>query len=252
MTGRRCVSSVEHSASSISSGTHRPSSALPYAAVWDPPRERSSPGTREPNIHDLHAGGATHGRGVKRPPCPRPPTKRHAGTQDAAFLLRTTGRLPAMADAQPTQGHPASPGPPHCGGPTKRHGPRRETRGIPDAAVRTKICARRQTCLPTGPAEARQSVGASLGAGGCLKSACPSTTAASPSNAQPRLAACLAAAVIEIGDHLPESADRASASGLGTSIPLDPQRNPTISVNSLPSTVAPATAIDIRASSGKL
>ncbi len=47
-----------------------------------------------PNIHDLHAGGGTHGRGMKRLPCPRPTTKRYAGTQDAAFLLRTTGSCP--------------------------------------------------------------------------------------------------------------------------------------------------------------
>jgi hypothetical protein len=39
------------------------------------------------NIPSLHAGGAAHGRGVKRPPCPRPPDNDARGRRMLRFFL---------------------------------------------------------------------------------------------------------------------------------------------------------------------
>ena len=100
MTGRRCVSSVEHSALVHSPDDLR-TGLTGRAQLFRMPAHGPAKGEgclrgSWPNIHDLHAGGATHGRGMKRLPCPRPTTKRHAGTQDAAFLFE----LPVAAERQ--------------------------------------------------------------------------------------------------------------------------------------------------------
>jgi len=42
------------------------------------------------NIHDLHAGGASHGRGMKRLPCPRP-TRTTRGDAGCCVSSWTTG-----------------------------------------------------------------------------------------------------------------------------------------------------------------
>ena len=54
--------------------------ALPYAAARDRQGREHSRDCGW-TARSLHAGGAAHGRGVKRPPCPRPPTSTDAGTR---------------------------------------------------------------------------------------------------------------------------------------------------------------------------
>ena len=79
------------------------------------------PGTGEENIPSLHAGGAANGRGVKRPPCPRPPDNDARGRRVLRFfelpVAASTGGCPIHA------GPSCVPGPPY-GAPPDPHGPR--------------------------------------------------------------------------------------------------------------------------------
>ena len=80
------------------------------------PREGSVQGPG-PNIPGLHAGGASHGRGVKHRLVRGRRQERCAGTQGAAFLLSTGS---AGQPACPIHAGPSCvPGPPHGRPPTR-------------------------------------------------------------------------------------------------------------------------------------
>ncbi len=110
---RRCASSVEHSASCRGDHllkAHGPSSAPRMPATRAGQVGEDVQGSW-PNIHDLHAGGDTYGRGVKRSPCPRPTARRCAGTRGNR-ASRPLPADPGNRRGQSTRGIPASPGPP--------------------------------------------------------------------------------------------------------------------------------------------
>jgi hypothetical protein len=81
-------------------------SAPAYAAHTVTAKWEGYRGTAGLNARSLHAGGATHGRGVKRPPCPRPPTNECG---DAGF--RVSSCLPAELGNQRSQTTRAIPRP---------------------------------------------------------------------------------------------------------------------------------------------
>ena len=91
---------IERGASRVPRGTMtEPDSALPYADKKIRQGRECFPGTMGKNTHGLHAGGAAHGRGVKRPPCPRPPIKRARGRGMPRFFLSAGSRR--KTDANP-------------------------------------------------------------------------------------------------------------------------------------------------------